>query len=296
MVGLLGCGCCGGCCSNGTTTWIEPFSTTPTGQPYDTITNIDGTGCRSSCPPPSTQVGYGNQYLKTSTLAINGDNSSPLYLGLNGTPTGGRFTAGWRSSTNASQWGMMLPPDILTKNYMGFAIKSELSFKFETFTFYSGSTHSCSKSVYQDIMGGYVYEYTRSSAGYFRINNGINSPEYTVYWYTAAPPSRMCDWDVEDLYTPDYKVLGGTTCKLFYEIKRAIENTSGEAKKNLAPPQYLPKGSPLPPSPETFQCFVGWESSVTWYTSTAYGIAGEGAFDFKGEYVSWKPAAWNPYP
>ena len=294
MVGKLGCGCCAsGCCSDGTTTWIEPFSSTPSGQPYDTIANITGPNCRATCPPPSTTVGLGIQYLKTSTLQIDADSSSPMYLGLNGFPIGGKFTAGWISSTNASQWSVMVPPFILLNNEMGIRVQTELIFKFQTFTFYSGAVHYFTKRVKRNIFGQLVYEYLSSSQGYFRLDNGLNSSETTVLWFLGESP-RFLDWNIENLYQPDNTAVGGGKCKQIYEEKKAIENTSGQPLKSLSPPQYIPKGT-LPQPPETFQCSVGWKSEGAWYTTAAFGAVGTGSFDFKSEYVSWKPAAWTPY-
>ena len=294
MVGMLGCGCCvSGCCSDGTTTWIEPFSSTPSGQPYDTITNITGPNCRATCPPPSTTVGYGVQYLKTSTLQIDADSQSPMYLGLNGFPTGGKFEAGWISSTNASQWELMIPPLRLEPTLMGIRVQSELIFKFQTFTFYSGSAHYFAKRVNRNIFGQLVYDYAAESQGYYRLDNGPDLPETTRVWFVGGTP-RFLDWDIKNFYQPDNTVVGANKCKQIYQEKNAIENTSGEPLRSLTTPNYIPKGT-LPQPPETFQCYVGWKSTVSWYTSTAFGALGTGAFDFKSEYVSWKPAAWMPY-
>lgn len=295
MVGLLGCGCCtGDCCSNGTTTWIETFSNTPNGQPYDEFTNITGPNCRATCPPPSTLVGLGNQYLKTSTLQINADSSSPMYLGLTGFPNGAKFTAGWISSSNASQWSVMVPP-LGFYNEMGMFISTELIFKFETFTYYSGSGIAFYKQLNNSYFQGLIYTYgVRQSNGYYRIDNGPNLPENQISGVPFINSPRFLDWDIENLYQPDNTAVGVNKCKYFYEEKKGKDNTSGQSFRNLKIPGFIPKGT-LPQPPETFQCYVGWKSTVTWYTYTEFGMRGTGAFDFKNEYVSWKPTTWMPY-
>lgn len=289
MVGKLGCGCCvSGCCSDGTTTWIEPFSGTPSGQPYDTITNITGTGCRSTSPPPITTPAFGVQYHKTSTLQIDVDSSSPMYLGLNGFPTGGKFTAGWLSSSNASQWSMILPI-FAGQTWMGIDVATELIFKFDTVTYYSGSSCQFYKRATSGGSGIY-YEYGTQMAGYRRINSGANVAQTTVIGGTFGSP-RFLDWDVENLYELDD---GSDTCEQFKETKQGKNNAGSEPLtfRNLR--TAGPVNSETIPL-ERFQCFVGWKSTVSWWTWTPIPVSGGGLFDFKSEYVSWKPAAWMPY-
>lgn len=291
------CGCCkSGCCGDGTTTRIETFSNTPSGQPYDEFTNITGPNCRATCPPPSTLVGSGGGlgiYLKTSTLLIDADSSSPMYLGLTGLQTGAKFTAGWVSSSNASQWSVMVPP-LGFFNEMGIFINTELIFKFETFTYYSGCGIHFFKQLNNSYFQGLVHTYgVRGSNGYYRIDNGPNLPENQIIGAAFVNSPRFLDWDIENLYQPDSSAFANK-CALIYEEKKGKDNTSGQPFRNLKIPGFIPKGT-LPQPPETFQCYVGWKSTVIWYTYNEFNLQGTGVFDFKSEYVSWKPAAWVPY-
>jgi len=294
MVGLLGCGCCsnapGRCCSGPTETWIDPFEQTPVGRkPYDITTNMSIKGARSDCPAPIALPASGIQYHKTSTLQINADDESPLYLGLNGFPFGGKFTAGWLSSSNASQWTLILPV-FSGQTWMGIDIATELIFEFESVTYYSGSSYQFYKRATQLASGQIYYEYGTQMAGYRRIGSGSNLTQTTVIGGTFASP-RYLDWDVQNLYELDE---GSETCQQFKETKQGRNNAGSSpiTFRNLR--TAGPVNSDSIPQ-QKFQCFVGWKSTVTWWTWTPLPVSGGGLFDFKSEYVSWKPAAWTSY-
>jgi hypothetical protein len=246
-------------------------------------------GARSDCPAPIALPASGIQYHKTSTLQINADDESPLYLGLNGFPFGGKFTAGWLSSSNASQWTLILPV-FSGQTWMGIDIATELIFEFESVTYYSGSSYQFYKRATQLASGQIYYEYGTQMAGYRRIGSGSNSTQTTVIGGTFASP-RYLDWDVQNLYELDE---GSETCQQFKETKQGRNNAGSSpiTFRNLR--TAGPVNSDSIPQ-QKFQCFVGWKSTVTWWTWTPLPVSGGGLFDFKSEYVSWKPAAWTSY-
>lgn len=292
MVGMLGCGCCesgpSGCCSLSTPNWTDTFSTTPAvGDVYDHVENISGSGARSYCPPANNTPSSTLTVRKTSRLQINCDSQSPLYLGLNGTIHGSKFTAGWISSTNASAWTLMAPlPGGDT--YMGINVSTELIFKFDTVTYYAGSAHSFYKRRVSQGAGTY-YDYSSDMNGYKRINNGSNIQQTYIVGGRFTSP-RQLNWDVKNLYELDD---GSDTCEQFKETKqgRNFAGSSTDFRNLRTPGPVNSETFPL----EIFKCFVGWQSIVTWWTWTPFGTSPGDWFDFKSEYVSWKQASWMPY-
>lgn len=294
MVGMLGCGCCesgpSGCCSLSTPNWTDTFSTTPAvGDTYDHVENISGSGARSYCPPPINSPPNALTVHKTSRLQIDCDSESPLYLGLNGTVYGSKFTAGWISSTNASAWTLPPPlPGYTGETWMGVYVFTELIFKFDTVTYYSGSAHSFYKRrVYYGA--GTYYDYSSDMNGYKRINSGGNIQQTYISGGRFTSP-RQLNWDVQNMYEIDD---GSDTCEQFKETKQG-RNYAGSYTdfRNLRTPG--PVNSETYPL-ELFNCFVGWQSIIQWWTYAPYGVTPGVPFDFKNEYVSWKTASWMPY-
>lgn len=286
---MLGCGCCkSGCCSNDTTTWIEPFSSTPSGQPYDTITNITGPNCRATCPPPINSPPNAFTVHKTSRLQIDCDSESPLYLGLNGTIHGAKFTAGWISSTNASAWTLPPPlPGYTGDTIMGISVSTELIFKFDTVTYYSGSNYNFYKR--REYFGaGTYYDYSSDMNGYKRINSGRNIQQTYIIGGRFQSP-RQLNWDVQNIYEIQD---GSDTCEAFKETKQG-RNFAGSRTGFLD--LRTPGSIYAEPILEVFNCFVGWQSIIQWWTVANYGVTPGVPFDFKNEYISWKPASWMPY-
>lgn len=294
MVGLVGCGCCA-CCSEPTSTWLESFGTTPVadGNPFDVVRNISGAGCRSY--PPTSLV-----KSKTSQLHIDADGSTPLYLGQNGYPRGGKLIVGYgEDATSLSQpkkmqfWSMVVPASKTLANEMAVAIDSRAVIVFGGTEIQLGYTVTYRKQVlYNSSTGGPVYQYRIDLEAYKKIGSGSRVTEGT----------RTTGWGLFAYFVGvnfQYRFGGSLfspNCKSVYESRGYYFPFGYLSCFDLLNPGYcpLPDGSDLSYNNEVFDCHLGWKTDVTWTITNR--ASGSGSYSFGSHYVRWYSAGWSPLP
>lgn len=294
MVGSVGCGCCA-CCSEPTNTWVETFSSTPVadGNPFDVVRNITGPGCRSY--PPTTTV-----KSKVSQLHIKADGSTPLYLGQNGWPRGGKLIAGWgEDATDLAQtpkmqlWSMVVPASKTLANEMSVAIDSRAIIVFGGTEIELGYKVTYRKQVTRNaITGNPAYQYRIDLQAYKKTGSGQPVTEGT----------RTTDWGAFAYFVGvnfQYR-FGGS---FFSPDCRSVFHSRGYSFPfgylqcfDLLNPGFcpLPFGADLTYNSEIFNCHLGWKTDVTW--SITSRAAGSGSYSFGSHYVRWYSARWSPLP
>ncbi len=298
---LLGCGCCE-CCAEGTSTWNEPFDTTPTvGPVWDAVTNITGPSARSYPPAVSNRAAK-----KTSELTLNCDSESPMYLSYNGTPYGGLYGIHIQGYTDIIGWQLPVPASGGTATgIMSLRYENELIFKFGSQEYRSGAGHYWEKRLTRNSAGAMVPVMLLQMYGYEIRNGGTRRVQRTISsgYLSAATGSYLPYLICEYKYSVFGVVLDPRIkkCEKLVEVKwgmngyfRSSDNPTG-LQIPLALNEPAIEMAKVPgPGYEKFQCYVGTETRVRWDTS--YSAAGKftGNFNFGGGYVQWESISWRP--
>jgi hypothetical protein len=299
MVGLLGCGCCNGgpCCPLATPDWSESFATTPTlADPWDEVTEISGSGCKSICPAPSS-----SPTTKTSRLRIDADSASPIYLGFTGWPNGGFWFSQWTHQTattgepitsSMQNWTAPVPTPGQT-NSLAVSITHQLIFQVGSDTIRTGAFHSWQKDVSRPSGGGAVVNsYTALMYGFQQVNNSAPTiqTQYGPFTITGATGHRI-GFTVRHFFPGQ---LISTDCTAVWERKQALSLNFnlGADWLNLRTAGNIERNS------QRFACNLGWETTVVWATTRGTGGTGFGVgnFDYKGSWIQWQPVDWTNWP
>jgi hypothetical protein len=288
MVGLIGCGCCA-CCPEATPDWSESFASTPTqnGNPFDEVTLIDGTGCKSLAPTPSSTA-----TTKTSRLKFDADSTSPVYLGFTGFPNGGFWFSQWTHQTGTT--GLPVPSAMENwttpaaapgqTNSMSVAITHKLLFSVGSDIIKTGAYHLWQKDVTSTTQS-----YTATMYGFEQVNNSSPTTQlsYGPFTLTGGTGHRI-GFTVRHFFPGP---LLAQDCTSVWERKQALSLNFNLGSDWL----NLRTAGDIERNGEKFACFLGWETEVTWTTSrgTGGGGFGVGLFDFKGSWIQWQPATWT---
>ena len=299
MVGLLGCGCCNGgpCCPLATPDWSESFATTPTlVDPWDEVTEISGSGCKSICPAPSSTA-----TTKTSRLRIDADSSSPIYLGFTGWPNGGFWFTQWTHQSGTTglpvpagmeNWTTPVPTPGQT-NSLAVSITHQLIFQIGSDTVRTGAFHSWQKDVTTPSGGGTATSsYTALMYGFQQVNNSAPTiqTQYGPFTITGAIGHRI-GFTVRHFFPGQ---LISTDCTTVWERKQALSLNFNQGADWL----NLRTAGNIEQDGQRFACNLGWETTVVWTTTRGGGGGGFGVgnFDYKGSWIQWQPANWTSWP
>lgn len=298
---LLGCGCCK-CCAEGTSAWYEPFDTTPVVGPiWDEVSEVVGPSARSYAPSATSRA-----TKKTSTLKLNCDSTSPMYLGYNGSPYGGWYEMQIDGYTDLLMWQLPVPASGNTQTgVMSVRYENELIFNFGSQEYRSGTGHYWEKRMRRNSTGVTVQVMLLEMYGY-DIRNGnsrrtqrLRSSGYVPLSFLFSKPYWKCEYQFDAFGV----VLDERTkrCEKLVERKWGLDWYFRQSDLLDGFRIPLAQGEPSIEMSkqsgqgyEKFQCRVGTETRIRWEATYTGPGKFTGNFDFAGGYSLWNYIDWHP--